>query len=102
VNLYQQLVRVSAIALLLLATFPYTAPFAVWDPSDAAHSGHASTRHLTHASVVLRPTVKDNRLRCVLSLAVSLVAVLHYQSDDVRQPAASQRPSSPRHLVLRL
>jgi hypothetical protein len=102
VNLHHKLVKVSAVALLLLATFPFTAPFAVCDLGDAAHSGHATTRHLTHASAVLRPVAKDSRLRCVLSVGITLVAVLHYQSDQVRQPAASQRPSSPQHLVLRL
>ena len=68
--------------LLLLAASPCTAPFAVCDLADASHSDHAPTRHLTHASAVVRPAANVARPPILLSRGTTPAVTLQHQSDD--------------------
>jgi hypothetical protein len=102
VTLHLKLARVSAVLLLLLAAAPCTAPFAVCDLTDGPHSQHSATRHLTHASAVVRPTAKLVRQPIVLGAGLTSLVALPQHSADDRPPVALQPPLPARHLVLRL
>jgi hypothetical protein len=101
VKLHATLARLSALVLLLLAASPYTAPFAVCDLTDGSH-GHAATRHLSHASAVVRPAAKIARHPIVLSLGITRDVALPYRSDLHLLAIAWQPPAPARDLVLRL
>jgi hypothetical protein len=102
VNLQLRLARVSAVLLLLLAVSPYTAPFAVCDITDGPHSDHSASRHLTHASAVVRPAAKVARQPIVLGTAFTRGVPLLLRSGCDRPPTAWQPPSPQRYLVLRV
>ena len=101
-NLHLKLARVSALMLLLLAAAPCTAPFAVCDLIDGPHSQHSATRHLSHASAVVRPAARLVRQPAVLAASLTpLVAPAQHAAAE-RPPLALQPPLPARHLVLRL
>jgi hypothetical protein len=88
--------------MLLLAASPFTAPFAVCDFSDDSQTEHSATRHLTHATALLRPAAKVARQPIVLGAGVTSLVALHQPAAVEHQPIACQPPLPARHLVLRL
>ena len=102
VNLHLELVRASAVVLLLLAASPFTALLAVCDTTDGLPSEQSTTRHVTYARAVVPPAAKVTRQPIVPSIGITRRVALPHQPDFERQPIAGQPRVPTRHLVLRL